>query len=216
MTIVLVGVDHDDLYGYERINALLNHYKPEKVGVEEDMDTFNQTIEHRASLRRDDEMKDIRDSVLEHVPTANPKTVNQLLHSYGFKAQAIYDYAQRKNQQVICYGADHFWDDDFKSRLANRFLVEPNVSLITRSAKQFQEAVDEGYQDGSVPSPVVDQLHYQRRDERYAKLLREDNPENGVLLAVFGFNHVFGDYQGVLANRLDDVVTFRLCDAERI
>ena len=62
----------------------------------------------------------------------------------------------------------------------------------------------------------MDQLHYQRRDERYAKLLREDNPENGVLLAVFGFNHVFGDYQGVLADRLDDVVTFRLCDAERI
>ncbi len=216
MTIVLVGVDHDDLFGYERINGLLNYYEPEKVGVEEDKDTFNQTIEHRAALRRDGKLKDIRESVLDHVPRANPKTVNRLLHSYGFKAQAIHDYAQRKNQQVICYGEQHFWDDDFKSRLANRFLVEPNVSLITKSPKEFQEAVDSGYQDGSVPSPVVDQLHYQQRDARYAELLGEDNPEKGVLLAVFGFNHVFGDYQGVLVDRLSDIVTFRLCDAEKI
>lgn len=80
MTSVLVGVDHDDLYGYERF-ALLNHYEPEMVGVEENKETFHQTIQHRAKLREGDEMKDIKDSVLEHVPKANPKTVDRLLYS---------------------------------------------------------------------------------------------------------------------------------------
>ena len=62
----------------------------------------------------------------------------------------------------------------------------------------------------------MEQLHYQRRDERYADLIQEDNPENGVLLVVFGFNHVYGDYAGVLSKRLQDVVRVRLCDAEKI
>jgi lysophospholipase L1-like esterase len=88
MTVTLIGIDHDDLHGYDRLLTLLKRSAPDMIVSENDVKTHKRTLKQRQYIHNN--LASMARVITEQAPIeVNEKTAKSLLDTYGFEAAAI-------------------------------------------------------------------------------------------------------------------------------
>lgn len=218
MTVTLIGVDHDDLHGYDRLKHLLAYFEPDLIVSENDSATHKHTLRQRSYIHEATDT--MTDALVEAAPTdLNENTVKSLLDTYGFEAAAIRDYSVANNVGVVYAGMPSTGmqvdvKEALEQRLYQRFFTAPNDELVTQPPSTFQQAIDDSYGDRAVPESVIKQLSLRERDDHYASELEPYvSSRHERVVGVFGHNHVYGSYEESLGERFPAAATRHLGDA---
>jgi pheromone shutdown protein TraB len=240
--IVLVGTVHVDHRGPERLEKVLNRYKPSIICLEQTPKSATKGWRGHLDL-----VKKLEETHLDRVfsPEQIERVRLELMSSY-YESWVPKVY-KNGSSDITLYCIDRDFSTEFHDtvdatqrvwvmrELANGKSIQDLITPVdveimdfvkNGSIEKHQAHVDREYDktDSNVLISIYGQGVFNavvlERDKRFAEQIRkihEDNP-NKVLVATFGNNHIFGDYSGNTYNLLSDLnpARLKLKDADRL
>ncbi|MBN2251664.1 MAG: hypothetical protein JW724_06295 [Candidatus Altiarchaeota archaeon] len=216
MSIILVGELHLDPDGYKRATRILEHYNPQKTGIEIDPRLFDKELEQ---AKRQRQLRKDPQALEKEIKEGWDKTTAEHYLTGGYNTSlAVFDYLRRREEdKVYCLDVltakvqetmqmDQTTDvvGEVKDELFASTLEQLRNEQIEKYEQAPKKAIEEGYLE------LWDVLARDAHAERTIRMLGE-----GVYF--FGIDHIYGAYHN-LYERLEYLKPERmmLCDADKL
>ena len=240
----LVGTNHWDLKGAERLKKFLSFVQPTAVGLEASPDLVKLRLQDRAQIKQKLKEEELYnslfnafDSILNRSSLEMEKdVVNEFLIAQGYETWASYEYQQDEKPDMDIYalhdnkvleemsgaayqkalGSDNF---DSKSGFKSNFFDD----LAQRyTVDSLQKEVDDAYQNSLSQEDILKNPEHLPRltacDDIFEPKIRrivDQNKSNGSTVIFLGHNHIFAEYNN-LYHRLKDLnsIPVKLIDVD--
>lgn len=235
--VYLVGTNHWDLKGAERLRKLLNFIRPSAIGIEASEELINLRLSERQRINVVIEQRKQLDSMMSRMYGAiGKKEPSQKKDSFtldflvaqGYEIWASYEHQQEDNLGVLIYPIH---DPEFLKRKSIKAYREAlgaeainqdgsyTKQFVDKSdennSEEFQEKIDNSYfdNDRNLYKDQDSLTLIQECDDAMEPRIREvvsHNNGTGHVVIVAGSNHFFAEYNNNLYERLKDLSPTRV------
>lgn len=207
--VYLIGTNHFDIKGPERLSKLLEIYMPDAI-VGEGGETVRPIPESKQNLSIEELMTDFKGRNQEY--TGNVELAVRIAVALGYEGYIVEDYSKK-------YGIPVIKKDDFSGcqdliEGVNNVVKGGDISQIFNivlTPEEFVSGVDAMYpQDNE----ALNDGHGANREKLWEAEIRK---QPGVVVGIFGVRHLYSKHHN-LYNRISDLTAERimLCDADKI
>jgi hypothetical protein len=210
----LIGTDHFDLKGYERLTAWLNYLKPAVLVIEETEQEYKESCKVLSKLSEKEAFEAALVNAKKIVPSANQETLEMFFRKFNYETSAVRDYCSRKNVPIV-FGEnpDFVSKMNFEEEAANpkSAINKATYRFLKMSPDEALKEIEDMYSELSYPVADLEplMLEYQEREKFTAQVLRSQKLSDRVVYYC-GLDHLFGDHVPNLYDLLSDLKPLRL------
>lgn len=213
--VYLIGTVHTDTQGPERLEKLLNIYKPDVIFCE-NAPGGDFSLEFLEKMSIDY----LTEFVKENYPkySRHARTVARVFKVLGYEFMVPKKYAAQHGAKVIkkdSFAGCKSWVDDLKKEINSETGFEGLVRNYAKPLARYVAATNRiYYADNAADFKGIPEGALGRREKIWAKGIRK---QNGTVAAVLGCGHVFRKPSCLYELLADlDVERIRLCEADKL
>lgn len=198
MVLTLIGINHIDYKGYERLTKFLNYFKPELIGVEETKEDFEKHIAYTKLLSKHENLETAIKNFSKIYPEIKTEDIKEYFEIQGYELKAVVDYQEKTGTKII-----YCFDPKIRKEIDLRDgeLDDSNSKIREEFKSMFTQ------ENTSIPKESLEEeiSTYKKMDEFAEKKIRENYDKDTKMVYVGGLNHIFGNYNPDLFDRLQDL-----------
>jgi len=228
--VYLVGTNHMDLKGPERLRKFLGFVRPDQVCLEASPELIQKTLAEREIMKAEMEKEKKFTKMMERYHNlmgikkekrSNEDFVLRFLSTLRYEIWVPHEYKETNNHAVKIIPIDMHEDlvkgqEFYKRAFGNERMNIEELSKVTDIAK-IQETIDRAYLEAdhyyaNNPQEREQFSSLHERDNGMELRIRETVEKNGVptTVVICGNHHFFADYDRNLYERLKDLSPVRV------